>query len=247
MKYSLPLVFFLFLLQHALSAQIAPAPDGFSCDQIIYAESFESGVPAGWTDLGVDQYKSGASFNEGWVIDRDTTFTTGTGPDGAQDGDFYAYCDGSGPVGRNSEARMLSPLIDIPDVNAPVLTFYLNMYGQSGSFRLNVIPAGGSATTVVPTVNGDVPGGIHGPDVWELIYLDMSAFINQSVQLEFMTNKPSSVNIGDISIDNVTICSSPNTVPTLGEWGIIALFLLLSIFGLVGLRAGVSTPSTSIS
>lgn len=225
-------------------AQISPAPADFTCDQIIFSESFESGIPADWTDIGLDQRKSGILFNLGWVIDRDTTFTPGTGPNGAQEGDFFVYCDGNAPIGRGTVATMLSPVIDIPDVNTPVLTFYLNMFGQSGSFQVNVI-SGGTNTTITPPVNGNVPGGIHGPDEWELIYVDLSAYVNQSIQLEFMTTKPLNVIVGDIAVDNITICSSPLTVPTLGQWGIFSVFLLLMILGVVSLKnASVKTLTT---
>ena len=42
-------------------------------------------------------------------------------------------------------------------------------------------------------------------------------------------------NQGDIAIDLVEICSEPR-VPTMGEWGVIILFLSLLIFSVVYVR-----------
>jgi len=222
-----------------LSAQIAPAPGEFACDQTIFSESFESGIPAGWTDIALDAFKTGTSFNQGWVIDRDTTFTANVGPDMAQDGDFYVYCDGSGPIGRGAVATMTSPVINIPDVNVPALTFYLNMNGQSGSFMVNILE-GTTSTNVISPVNGDVPGGIHAGDEWEQLYVDLTPWIGKDIQIEFGGTKPAAPTSvpreGDIAIDNITICSSVVTVPTLGEWSLIILGLITMILGVLSLK-----------
>ncbi|MEL6123496.1 MAG: hypothetical protein AAFR14_07220, partial [Bacteroidota bacterium] len=71
-----------------LLSQISPAPSDFQCGSILFEESFENGIPTEWDTLRLDRAKN-SLFNEGWVIDRDTTFTTMTGPSGAQDGSFY--------------------------------------------------------------------------------------------------------------------------------------------------------------
>ena len=96
----------------SLFAQISPVPASYSCDDVIFSESFEAGIPAGWSNLNLDAVKL-MSINDGWVIDRDTTFTTGTGPSGAENGDFYAYCDGSGPIARDLEVFLTTPSISI--------------------------------------------------------------------------------------------------------------------------------------
>ncbi len=223
------------VLAYSCIAQISPTPSNFVCDEIIFNESFEGGIPVGWNGVALDAYKSGTSFNQGWVIDRDTTFTPDVGPNGAQDGDFYVYCDGSGPIGRGSIASMTTPLISIPDVNAPALTFYLNMHGQSGSFMVNIID-GATKTQVIAPVDGDVLGGIHMADEWEPIYVDLSAYKNKDIQIEFGATKPSAPTTGskegDISVDNIVICSSVPTIPTLGQWGLILLSLLVLIIGI---------------
>lgn len=233
-----------FLYLGEINGQIAPSPVDFACDQVIYTESFEAGVPQGWMDLGIDQYKTGTSFNEGWVIDRDTTFTAGTGPNGAEEGDFYAYCDGSGPIGRGETASMLSPPIEIPDAYVPALTFYLNMHGRAGSFEVNIVPNGESPISILPAVSADIPGGLHDAGEWEQIYVSLDAYKNQSVQLEFVTTKPSGVNEGDIAIDHISICTSvePVTVPAMGQWGVMILFMICIILGVVAISNGSFTP-----
>ena len=236
-------------MSYACIAQISPAPGDFTCDVTIFSESFEGGIPVGWSDVALDAFKLGTSFNEGWVIDRDTTFTPNVGPNGAQDGDFYIYCDGSGPIGRGTVATMTTPLISIPNVNVPVLTFYLNMHGQSGAFMVSIID-GTTKTQVLAPVDGDVPDGIHTADEWELIYIDLSDYMNKDIQIEFGATKPKIPTTGpiegDISVDNVLICSSVVTIPTLGQWSLILLALLVLIIGAVYSRQSISISNTSV-
>ena len=59
---------------------------------------------------------------------------------------------------------------------------------------------------------------------------------NKSIQIEFVTVKPNSGSNGDIAVDNIRIHSLALTVPTLGEWGIITLFLLLLIVAISTIR-----------
>jgi len=214
--------------------QIAPAPSTFGLGTIHFEEDFENGVPAAWMNIAQDQAKS-SSINNGWVIDRDTTYTSGTGPSAAQSGVFYAYCDGSSPIARGSIATMTTPAFSLTDADEPALLFYLSMYGRSGAFWVNVID-GASTDQVLATVSADVPGGIHGANEWEEIFIDLSPYNGKSIQLEFVTMKPDVSNNGDIAVDNIRVASMANTVPTLGEWGIIVLFLFMAVIGVVALR-----------
>lgn len=217
-----------------LFAQISPTPPDFSCDIDVFSESFENGLPPDWSNLEPDSAKL-AHFNEGWVRDRDTTFSSGTGPDMAQDGEYYIYCDGSGPIGRGDTATTISPVINLGPGFRPAMTFYLNMFGRSGSFYVNVI-SGGNSTQVLTPVSGNVDGGIHAMSEWEEVYINLNPWKNQSIQIEFVTVKPSNGYNGDIAIDNIVICSSSNPIPTLSEWGLIILTLVLFIFGIVAIK-----------
>lgn len=216
-------------------SQLSPVPTGFEISTVAYEEDFESGVPLGWTNIVLDQAKL-SSINNGWVVDRDTTFTSGTGPAMAQSGDFYAYCDGSSPIGRGVLAATTTAAIDLTGATAPALIFHLNMHGRAGSFYVNIVD-GMDRTQVLSPVDGDIPGGVHDPDTWEEIFIDLSAYVDRSVQIEFVTMKPSIPNTGDVAIDNVRVVSSVVTaIPTLGQWSLISLMLLLMIFTAVALQ-----------
>lgn len=224
----------LFALTSMCLAQIAPTPADFLCDRPLFSEGFEGGIPAGWTGLNVEMAKTGG-FNEGWVRDMGMTFTNNTGPTGAQEGTYYAYCDGSGPIARGDSAILTTSLINIGLVTSPALLFHLNMFGQSGVLYVSIIE-GGSKQQVLGPISGAVPGGIHAADEWEEIFIDLSAYRDSDIQIEFLAMKPTDASVGDIAIDNLRICTSSNAVPTMGEWGIICVFLLIMIFGVVSLK-----------
>ena len=226
----------------SLSAQIAPVTDGFLCDINRYTESFESGLPTGWTGLKLDTAKLGG-FNEGWVLDQGMTFTPNTGPDAAQDGTFYIYCDGSGPIGRSDTARLVSPVINTGASLEPALQFYLNMHGQSGSLTVNIIDGSNKYQALGP-ISAMVPGGLHASSVWEEIFIDLSNYQAKDIQIEFVTMKPAGASVGDIAIDNIRICNSTATVPTLSEWAVIILMQLLLIIAIQTIKS--PTPKLSL-
>ena len=226
----------LFVMLVRLEGQISPVPSDFSCDVILLSEDFELGIPADWNTINPDSAKI-SGFNEGWILDRDTTFTGATGPDMAQSGDYYIYCDGSGPVTRGSVVPLRSPEISLTGINNPSLTFYLNMHGTSGLFYVNVV-TGTTVNKVLPDVNGNVAGGLHASNEWEEIYIDLTPYLDQSIRLEFVTMKPggSISPPGDIAIDNVMVCGGSSTVPTLSQWGVIIVFFSLLIFGIIAIQ-----------
>ncbi|MFT6808301.1 MAG: hypothetical protein ACJA01_001525 [Saprospiraceae bacterium] len=217
-----------------IEGQISQVPDDFICDVPSFSESFENGIPAGWIGLESDSAKLSA-FNEGWVIDQGATFTPNTGPSAAQDGTFYIYCDGSGPISRSDTASLLSPIINTGASRSPALQFYVNMHGQSGSLIVNVLE-GGNKTQVLGPISAAIPGGLHLASVWEEVFIDLSAYQAKDIQIEFATIKPAGSNAGDIAIDNIRICNSTNAVPTLSEWAIMVLMLIILIVGIVSLK-----------
>ena len=109
------------------------------------------------------------------------------------------------------------------------------MHGQAGSFSVNIVE-GATVIEVLPAVSADVPGGIHLSTVWEEVFIDLAPYVGKSIQIEFVTVKPNSGSNGDIAVDNIRIHSLALTVPTLGEWGIITLFLLLLIVAISTIR-----------
>ena len=210
-----------------MGSQIAPAPAGYACEVNLLSENFESGIPADWVVVTEDYtgpLQNYAAGLEGWFVQSGPTSTSNTGPTSAFEGNFYLYCEGSGPVNKAEKVTLTSPVIDLALSKIYSLSFYLNMYGPSTSLLVNVIEGGVKTQVLNPIV-----GNSQGLDVWEQIYVDLTAYQRKSIQLQFEAIKPQPGNDGDIAIDNVKICASIATIPTLSEWGLISLMLILLI------------------
>ncbi len=216
-----------------VNAQISPAPVGYSCAVDVFSEAFEGGVPSGW-EISTDNYtgplRTYTNGLEGWFLHTGTTFTPGTGPTGAFEGSSYIYCEGSGPILRADTASLTSPMITLPNNPDLAMSFYTNLYGPTGStgtFGVYIFSNGTKSSLLTP-----VASNTHtSASTWEQVYLDLSVYAGQSVQIMFQGIKPP---IGgadvDISIDQIEICSAePVAVPSVSTWGVIILMLLMLI------------------
>ncbi len=218
-----------------LQAQtISPPPLDFACEENLFSENFESGIPSDWlveSSLYTGPLRAYADFLAGWFHHSGPTDSPGTGPDEAYEGDFYVYCEGTGPALRGEMVTLTSPAIDL-SVGAVInISFFLNMHGPSASLAVHVIE-GGVVTNVLPAV----AGGIHSSSEWEEVYIDISDWRNKTIQIQFEAVKPGFGLNGDISIDAVQVCGSFARVPTLSEWAIIILMLTMMVVGVVFLK-----------
>jgi len=93
-----------------------------------YAESFEtfsSGAFSSENCWTADE----DNISNDWNINSGSTSSVSTGPEGANSGNNYFHLETSGgSVG--SEARLVSPLIDINSLQTPGISFYYHMYGD---------------------------------------------------------------------------------------------------------------------
>ena len=96
------------------------AMTGFSAVNYVLNESFEEGIPAGWTqEVLNDDYESSA-----WVIDD-----VATNPNGAADGDHRLALRSNG---ENYQVRLITPELDLTGVNAPQLSFAYAQFKRNG-------------------------------------------------------------------------------------------------------------------
>ena len=227
----------LFSIQ-GLFAQIPSNVRGAPCVNELLVEDFSSTVPIGWEG---DWMLLDPPLVEGWNLTMGpTTGTPGTGADGPFSGTHFAYMETSGPAPINSVFKINTPPIEIFDVLTSI-RFRVLMHGSGvGSLRVNVL-SGPGFTTVENVL--EITGEQHatsGVGEWQEAFIDIRSYDSGLIKVEFEGMKGSN-GLGDIAIDLVEVCSEP-IVPTLGEWGVICLALLVLILGVVGIQA--SLPET---
>ena len=207
---------------------------------LLAEQDFESGFPPiGWTG----DFDTNTTFDEFWVLGSGPS-TSGhmntadpTGPSGAFAGSQYLYFEASGPAGVGATSSIQTPSFTVSGAN-PTLTFFLFMHGVDiKSLMVNAMS--GTGPTLLATYTGERQ--TSKTDSWEQIDIDLSAFDGQTISIEFMAMK-NVTNLGDIAIDNVSASATPPPlVPTLSQWAIVLLFLLLLIGSIVALKE--KTPS----
>jgi len=212
-----------------------------TCDSILLAESFGAAQPVGWTG---DFNMLGGGLAEGWLTATGPSITPGTGPQAPFAGTHYGYMESSGPAGVNSTYSIQTPSIDVPADGQVQLNLSYLMYGSDiGSFNIEVLQGAIKDTIFRRTGQQHTDGAVTS---WEAISADLSAYAGTSIQLQFTGMKMVS-GLGDIAIDEVQVCYTQpvTTVPTLGEWAIIVLGMLMLIVGLVAIQESVLSASAA--
>lgn len=196
-------------------------------------EDFGSTVPPGWEG---DWMLTAPPLTEGWILQMGPSpDAPSTGADGAFSGDYYAYMETNGPAVTNSVFSINTPPISLSDVN-PTIRFRVLMHGSDiGSLKVNVLSGPGFATSEnVLTLTGEQHASSSVAN-WEEAFIDIRQYTQQTIKVEFEGMKLTT-NQGDIAIDLVQVCSEPR-VPTLGQWGLIILGLMLLIVGIVAVKS----------
>ena len=159
------------------------------------------------------------------------------------DGSCMAYngFDGDGP-GQIT----LHQEISIPDGKTTALfswseniAYDLLSFGATldRMFEVQVQPEGGGAPLAILYSMDAEAGTIETGTGWVSHTVDISEFAGQTVRLCFVENipefftGPAQIGIDGVSVDCVSI------VPTLGEWAVIILFLVMTIFGSLAIKS----------
>ena len=171
---------------------------------------------------------------EGWYTTSGPTPTGMTGPDVPFEGTHFAYMESSGPAPTNSTFSIQTPVVSIPTRGSTNLSLSFLMFGGDiGSFNIEVLQ--GTNIDVVFTRNGQqhTDGTFSS---WEQTSLDLSSYAGTDVSIQFRAMKLNT-GLGDIAIDDISICHTPEPIPTLGSWALIGLALAMMILGLVSLKS----------
>lgn len=215
---------------------------------VVYSTDFTPTDTMGWgADSDLSSANMPADAEMGWALATSTTPTANTGPDIPHQGTHYAYFEHScglvSPVGGCPETMysFVSPEIVVNGTSARLSFYYLlqgdNMSGTPSSLQINVLN-GGSSTQIFSQNNGMHPDGSLAS--WTEADLDLSAYDNQTIRLEFVGIEGTITNSeGDIGIDTLTVTAIPNVdtaIPTLGEWGLIILLISMLSISIVGIK-----------
>ncbi|MCE4065187.1 T9SS type A sorting domain-containing protein [Chryseobacterium gleum] len=172
------------------------------CNAQIFSENFNGNVlPTGWTVENPD-----TSYN--WSVGTQNGFA------GFPDGAAFFDDDDAGPTGVNTNARLISPVINLTGVANPKLSFnYANMiYDFDSTLKVEVF--NGTSWVQVFTFSGDA-------GVWDLDFntfsyvvttydtaanIDLTPYANAAFKLRFVYDDAGDYSYG-VVVDNVMITS----------------------------------------
>lgn len=169
----------------------------------VFSENFNGGtLPSGWTVNNPD-----TAFN--WAVGTQNGFASF--PSGAA----FFDDDNAGPSIVNSNARLVSPVINLVGVSNPKLSFkYANMIDNLNS-SIKVEAFNGTSWVQVFSTSGD--SGTWDLDFNTFTYIitaydvasniDLTPYVNANFQLRFVYNDAGDYSYGAV-IDDITITSS---------------------------------------
>ncbi len=202
-------------LNNAMPPQVLSV--GGTINTFPYLETFES-FDAGNGSSDPGDLKNGWSADPRlfsndfqWYVNKGSTNTSSTGPDTdhtlGDDNGKYMHVDAQ-HSSFNQQAMLMTPCIDLGNLNNPVLRFWYHMYGANiYSLRVDVNNGNGWQNSV-GFIIGDQQSSSSAP--WEQMIVNLSKFAGDIVKIRFRAICGTGI-YGDIAIDDVMIYE-PNPV-----------------------------------
>ncbi|MEZ4685842.1 MAG: fibronectin type III domain-containing protein, partial [Bacteroidia bacterium] len=167
----------------------------FSIPFFPFVTDFEGSL--GWFNDANDDFD--------WTRISGPTSSTGTGPDSAAQGDYYAYMEVSTPNFPQKSAILYSPCFNLTNTSDLHISFSYHMLGLPGSLSLDV-SVNGTTWTQLWTVSGD-QGSNWIRDTVSLVNYHTAS----GLRLRFRGISGSSWQ-GDIAIDDILMFEMPQTI-----------------------------------
>lgn len=174
-----------------------PAPIGVTCTTgvpaFIFTEDFENNPPSGWTGTGFD------GSNGNWDITAGGINSGGTGPSVSFSGGNHLEYEASGS--STTIASAISPAIDLTTAtDGAELSFYMHAYGNDiGTLNVGISTSATGPFTNIYTWNGALQTA--DTEDWVPVGINISAYLGQTVYVEFSHGGAGSGFEGDMSID----------------------------------------------
>lgn len=188
LSYRIPLLILVFYI--AAVQTKSQQPPALAITTFPYVESFEY-VYGQWEQDEADDFD--------WTVNVSVTPFDGTGPVEAYDGECYIFTRASEhyPFKR---ASIISPLMDISQLNDPVLSFAYHMYGEHiGNLQVWVsIDDGKSWNELICAYNG------NKGERWYVAHFDIQRYSGQGIRFKFEGTTGNGV-LGDLAIDYIFI------------------------------------------
>jgi hypothetical protein len=154
-------------------------------------------------EAGLNNWVQATDDDINWTIKSGITPTSFTGPNGAYQGNYYAYTEATNHY--NKTAILISPCFDLASVNNPAITFYYHMYGsQMGTMKLDISTNEGATWTTLWTKSGNQYNS------WKTTTIALTAYATETVKFRFVGTTGG--NTSDMAIDAVTISGSGNLI-----------------------------------
>lgn len=138
-------------------------------------------------------------------------FSTGPDTDYSGTGNYMYFESSYGSAGDTAE--LITPNIDMSNIDNPILTFYYHMYGTTtGTLQAEISNDGGATWDSLHAIVGQQQTA--GDDPWEKVTVELYAYEDQTVVIRFLGVKDGTS--GDMGIDEVSVypCN-----PTQGQDG----------------------------
>ena len=154
-------------------------------------QDFEAGTLGDW--------KQSSSDGMDWTIHSGKTGSNGTGPAGANGGNFYIYTEATGNYSSTAGLEFKADFSAIAD---PQISFYYHMYGASmGDLKLQFSLDGKYWITLKTIASGD-----QG-DVWYSKTVDLAVLAGVETYLRLYAELGPSYT-SDICLDDIVVCSA---------------------------------------
>ena len=164
---------------------------GVTLGQLPDSEGFEGG--------GFGNWKQSISDDMDWTLHSGKTGSSGTGPAGANGGNFYIYTEATGNYSSTAGIEFKADFTAIAD---PQISFYYHMYGTNmGTLKLQFSLDGTYWITLKTIASGD-----QG-DVWYSKTIDLDVLAGVETYLRFYAELGPSYT-SDICLDDIVVCSA---------------------------------------